>query len=219
MCWRQSIACIRCTYKYRARSAVSIQQVSSLQIVCHAGLEAPVCAGVKATLHASSGCRQTGQGQQSPFYICSLYKLCIMQAYRLLHVLASEPRCVRPVDVHTQGKFDSLLARASPLTQSLVQAYRHLYVLASEPRCVRPVDVHTQEPVCVPLTITLKQGQSSALQQPVAGKLLLLYFPCRTGLGKSVEVSRYAYQHQWAPKASLLSTSRAWRGSILWADS
>ena len=43
-------------------------------------------------------------------------------------------------------------------------------MLASEPRCMRPVDVHTQEAVCVPLSITLKQGQSSALQQPVAGK-------------------------------------------------
>jgi len=134
--------------------------------------------------------------------------------------LLSEPQNMRTVDVHTQGKIDSRLARASPLTAvSVMQAYRHLYVLASEPRCVRPVDVHTQEPVCVPLTITLKQGQSSALQQPVAGKLLLPYFPCRTGLGKSVEVSRYAYQHQWAPIASLLSTSRAWRGSTLRADS
>ena len=50
-----------------------------------------------------------------------------------------------------------------------MQAYRHLYVLASEPRCVHTVDVHTREPSCVPLSIVLKQGQSSALQQPVAG--------------------------------------------------
>ena len=32
------------------------------------------------------------------------------------------------------------------------------------------VDVHTQMPVVVPLAITLKQGASSQLQQPVAGK-------------------------------------------------
>ena len=135
-------------------------------------------------------------------------------------MLASKPRCVRPVDEHTQGKGDSSLAGASPLTTvSVMQAYRHLYVLASEPRCVRPVDVHTQEPVCVPLIITLKQGQSSALQQPVAGKLLLLYFPCITGLGKIVELSRYASQHQWAPIALLLRTPRAWHCSILRADS
>ena len=91
--------------------------------------------------------------------------------------LLLEPQLMRTLDVHTQGKVDSLLARASLLTTvSGMQAYRHLYVLASEPRCVRPVDVHTQEPVCVPLTITLKQGQSSALQQPVAGKLLLCLY-------------------------------------------
>ena len=122
-----------------------------------------------------------------------LTEVSVVQAYRHLYVLASEPCCVRPVDVHTQGKVHSLPARASPLTPaSVMQAYRHLYVLASEPRCVRPVDVHTQEPVCVPLTITLKQGQSSALQQPVAGKLLLLYFPCTTGLAKIAESSGYA---------------------------
>ena len=50
------------------------------------------------------------------------------------------------------------------------QAYRHLYVLATEQRCVHTVDVHTQMPVVVPLAITLKQGPSSQLQQPVAGK-------------------------------------------------
>ena len=51
-----------------------------------------------------------------------------------------------------------------------MQAYRHLYVLATEQRCVHTVDVHTQMPVVVPLAITLKQGASSRLQQPVAGK-------------------------------------------------
>lgn len=67
----------------------------------------------------------------------------------------------------------SLLVAFYPLFPSSVQdnkshlqAFRHFWVLAAEPRCLITKDIDTNQPVLVPITITLRNGEETERHTP-----------------------------------------------------
>ncbi|KKA24826.1 20S cyclosome subunit (APC1/BimE) [Rasamsonia emersonii CBS 393.64] len=47
-----------------------------------------------------------------------------------------------------------------------LQAFRHLWVFAAEPRCLVPRDVDTRRPISIPVSLTMKNGETKEVTAP-----------------------------------------------------